>query len=123
MVITLLLISTQQILLLLEMFTFFHQVTFVVVFFPLLVAAPLLSLYLGTSRSEVCCVIPASVASLIVLSVVLLMSKMNDLFEFGTVLDIGSAFPKFSWVVIMIPTWVALSIYPIIDFINVLNYP
>ena len=100
-------ILLQQLLLLLEMFTFFHRVSFFFVFSPLLIVIVGVCLWSFTSS------LIAILAIFLVLispSVVLLMLKVDKLFGIGAALLLGPAFPQFSWVVIMIPIWVALGL-------------
>ena len=120
-------VLAQQILLFLELFTFFHQVTFFVVFSPLLIMICIMifmecAAHLPNCEhfEDVCrnCVSTLLVMALIP-SIVLLIFKMDNLFDIGTALLIGSAFPKFSWVVVMIPTWVTLLILSIFGVIGV----
>ena len=101
-------ILLQQLLLLLEMFTFFHRVSFFFVFSPLLIVIVGVCLWSFTSS------LIATLAIFLVLispSVVLLMLKVDKLFGIGAALLLGPAFPQFSWVVIMIPIWVALGLF------------
>ena len=99
------LLILQQLLLLLEMFTFFHEVSFVLVFLPLLVAIVMFNAIMCVPCdwrvgfiTTICCITSFA-------SVVLLMSKADDLFGVGTVSP--QWFSEMSWVVVMIPIWVA----------------
>ena len=93
------------------MFTFFHQVTFVVVFLPLLIMVPLT--WVAACMIDLDSLFPVVLAACSIPSIVLLMLKMDDLFEVGTAITIGSAFPEFSWAVIMIPIWAGFVVTPL----------
>ena len=107
----------QQLFLLLEMFTFFHEVSFFVVFLPLLVAIIIW-------HAIVCCygdgkhknslftgvlygIFTAIVCAPFLTSMVLLMFKADNFFEVGTA-PIG--LPKMSWAVVMMPIWLQMAI-------------
>ena len=103
----------QQLLLLLEMFTFFHGVNFFWVFLPLL-------LVIGMLSTIVC--VPVSCFPLgigimlgcvaLLTSVGLLIAKANDLFGVGTPSTVGLS--EMSWVVVMIPIWSVAGGVPLI---------
>jgi len=96
----------QQVMLLLQMFTFFREVSFVFVFLPLLVVAVFI-------MCTVCFVEVFNVyffffGLYLIPSVVLLMLKADNLLGVGTAVLIGDAFPKFSWSIVMIPVWMLM---------------
>ena len=96
----------QQLLLLMKTFTFFSEVSFVVVFSPLFVPIFMIIIYLYTVPMSPLTFILVIVFGLVSsTSIVLMMLKADDVFGIGTSLDFGSSFPKFSWAVIMLPIW------------------
>ena len=98
----------QQVMLLLPMFTFFREVSFVVVFMPLLAVVPFCAVWI-LFFGGIAFHIPFW-AIFPIPSIVLLMLKADNLLGVGTAFLIGDAFPKFSWWLIMIPMWVLLAI-------------
>ena len=120
--ISLVVLLAQQTLLFLEMFTFFHQVTFVVVLFPLLIVVVLIwveNIDVIISEDIDCYhyhgMLPIMLATCSIPSIVLLMIKMDDFFEVGTAIAINS--PEFSWAVIMIPVWAGFVVAPLVPFL------
>ena len=101
-------VSAQQLMLLLEMFTFFRGVSFVFVFSPLLVATVVIFV-------DLCChfqrqyifpmvvILPA-----IFTSTVLLMLKADNFFGVGTALFPITTFP---WIVVIVPVWICVCIF------------
>ena len=100
-----LLILAQQVMLLLPMFTFFRELSFVLVFMPLLVVA-VAFIFLSNTTDQLCFLAYFGFYS--IPSIVLLMLKADNFLGVGTDFLIGDVFPKFSWSLVMIPMWVLL---------------
>ena len=94
----------QQVLLLLKMFTLFDELSFFFVFSPLLVAIVMLDGMLCCLKWNVCGSIILCAPFLT--SVVLLMSKADEVFGVGAV----SVVPLgMTWSVVMVPVWLAMA--------------
>ena len=110
----------QQLMLLLEMFTFFHETSFFITFLPILAVIVLLNVAMFTSPDGCCYGIIMLFASLaLITGLVLLIFKTDELFGVGTALTFS--LPEFTWAVVMIPVWVVLGIIAIVAFFFYFN--
>ena len=104
-IVALCIVITQQLLLLLELFTFFREVSFFFVFSPLI--AFLIALVVHWNG-------PAFLIwGVMTPTVVLLMFKADRLLGIGTDHLIGHEFPEFSWMMIMMPIWIVILMVPV----------
>ena len=112
-------VVVQQLLLLLELFTFFHKVSFVLVFSPLLIIIALLyRCACGSTYMTLSIFLAPFIAS-----VVLMMIKVDIVFGIGTALLLGEENPeaflgpafrsRLTWVVTMIPAWLVFLLLPL----------
>ena len=92
----------QQVFLLLEMFTFFHELSFFFVLLPLLVAIIIFNVIVVHYQEDCLCLAFTIPCVSCVMSAVLLMLKADNFFGVGTVSE-GVA--EWSWAVVMMPIW------------------